>query len=255
MNGWIKLHRKLLDNCIADKPDYLALWVTLLLLASHEESTFLFNNKKEILKPGQLITGRLALAEKTGIAASQVYKILKYLELEHQIEQQKTSRFTLVTIVNWTTYQQKEQQKEQPSNNQVTTGEQLGNTFKNDKKVENEKNDKNIYTLFLNSFNERTGRKYKIIDNKTQRQIDLLIKNGYTIDDWNNAITEALKDKYITGSNDNHKYYLTPEFLSRPAKFESYMVTKPIKEPIKEMSEMQWNIEQVKKQILANKKF
>lgn len=54
--GWICLHRKLLDNPICERADYLAVWVHLLLMANHKETTFIWNNKKQTLKAGQLLT-------------------------------------------------------------------------------------------------------------------------------------------------------------------------------------------------------
>ncbi len=134
-SGWICLHRKLLSNAISDKADYLAVWVHLLLMASHKPTYFIWNNKKQTLNPGQLLTGRKKLSRKTGVAESQVYKILEYLELEQQIEQQKTTKFTIITIVNWGTYQDKEQQKEQQSNNRI-----------NNNYITNRKNAKNVTT-------------------------------------------------------------------------------------------------------------
>ncbi|MFA5240730.1 MAG: hypothetical protein WC476_13625 [Phycisphaerae bacterium] len=135
--GWIKLHRKLLDNALMTKSAYLQLWIALLLRANHKETTFIFNNQKQILKPGQLLIGRKRLSKITGIAQSTIEKILKYLEKEHQIEQHKTRRFRIITITNWQFYQIEEPQKEQLRDNCVTTREQLRDTYKNDK---NEKN-------------------------------------------------------------------------------------------------------------------
>lgn len=127
MKGWITLHRKLLKNPICRKSDYLSVWVHLLLMANHEETSFIWNNKKQVLKKGQLLTGRKKLAKLTGVTESQIYKILKYLELEQQIEQQKTTKFTVITIKNWCKYQDKNNK----SNNRVTTTQQQSNTYNN----------------------------------------------------------------------------------------------------------------------------
>ena len=109
------------------------LWIHLLLMANHkEETSFIWNGKKQTLKKGQLLTGRKKLSKKTGITPSQVYKILKYLEKEQQIEQQTTTKFTIITIKNWGEYQRKNNK----SNNRVTTEEQQSNTFKNDNNVD-----------------------------------------------------------------------------------------------------------------------
>ena len=135
--GWIALHRQLLESPMANKSEYMNLWIHLLLMANHKETTFIWNNQKQTLKKGQLLTGRKELSKKTGIGESQVYKILKYLKKEQQIEQQTSTKFTIITIVNWDNYQKREQQKEQQSNNRVTTTQQQSNTYNNVNNVNN----------------------------------------------------------------------------------------------------------------------
>ncbi len=178
MDGYIKLHRTLLDNPIINKPDYFTVWCLLLLNANHKENSFIFNNKKMSVKPGQLITGRKKIAEITGIAESQVYKILNYFEKEGQIEQQKNNKFTLISILNWHKYQGNGTTKEQPSNNQVTTTEQPRNTNKNDKNDKKEKN--KIYSSDLQAKSEpkivfnRLTEKWENIQDK---HIDAWVKS------------------------------------------------------------------------------
>jgi len=139
--GWICLHRKLLDNPISSKPKYLSLWVHLLLMANHQEQTFIWNGEKRTLKSGQILTGLKSLSEKTKISQSTVYRILKYFENEKQIEQQKTTQFTILTIVNWDRYQQNEKQNEkQMENKWKTNGKQMetNNNVNNVNNVNNE---------------------------------------------------------------------------------------------------------------------
>ena len=125
--GYIKLHRTLLNNPIAKRPDYAWLWATLLLKASHREVKFIWNDETVVLKPGQFITGRKQLSSETGISESKVYRILKYLKNEQQIEQQTNNNYTTITILKWKKYQENEQQIEQQVNNGRTTGEQRVN--------------------------------------------------------------------------------------------------------------------------------
>ena len=66
-SGWVCLHRKILENPISNKSNYLCIWIHLLLMANHQETTFIWNNKKQILKKGQLLTGIKKLSEKTGV--------------------------------------------------------------------------------------------------------------------------------------------------------------------------------------------
>lgn len=149
MEGWIKLHRKTLDNPIITKDsDYLAVWIYLLLNTTHKEYDVLFKGKRITLKKGQLLTGRKSISEKLKIDENKVQRILKILENEHQIEQQTSNQNRLITIVSWDKYQEDEQQIEQQLNNKRTTTEQQVNTNKN---VKNIKNDKNVITTISDS--------------------------------------------------------------------------------------------------------
>ena len=122
-NGWIKLHRRLLDNPITKKPAWLSVWVTLLLLANHdEEHKFIWNGREHILKAGQFITGRKALSEQTGVPQSTIEDVLRFLELHENIRQQKTTKYRLITILNWDDYQK--------SDSKPTTERQQSDTFK-----------------------------------------------------------------------------------------------------------------------------
>lgn len=138
MEGYIKLYRCLLDNPVVWKDaEHLAVWVYLLLNASHKELSVMFDGKKQILQPGQLLTGRKVISEKTKVSESKVQRILKLFENEQQIEQQTSNRNRVITIKNWALYQITEQQSEQQPNSNRTATEQQLNTNKN---VKNERN-------------------------------------------------------------------------------------------------------------------
>jgi phage-related minor tail protein len=143
--GWIKLHRRIIEKGYYKKSEIVHLWIHILLKANHKPNEFYWNKENIKVDSGQFITGRKTLSEETGINESMIERILKILENEQQIEQQKTTKFRLITVKNWVSYQIKdlpEQQIEQQVNNKRTTDEQQVNTNKNDKKEENEKNEK-----------------------------------------------------------------------------------------------------------------
>lgn len=139
--GWVKVYRRLTSKGYYQDSEYVHLWVHILLRANHEPKEFLWNGVLKKVQAGQFIAGRQVLSRETGISESKVERILKTFESEQQIEQQKTNRFRLITILNWPKYQQSEQQIEQPVNNKRTTSEQPVDTNKNEK---NDKNEKNI---------------------------------------------------------------------------------------------------------------
>lgn len=158
IDGWIRLHRKLLDNPIVCKdPDHIAVWVYLLLNATHSGYDTIFEGGRITLKPGQLITGRKSISSNLKVSESKVQRILKTFENEHQIEQQTTPRNRLISILNWSQYQQGEQVFEQQLNNKRTTTEQQVNTNNNDNKVNNgnkaNKNNKGLDSV-VNSLTE-----------------------------------------------------------------------------------------------------
>jgi len=138
--GWICIHRKILDNPIVGKPDYLSVWVVLLLLANHQEHSFIWNNKKQTCERGQVLTGRKELSRVSGVNEYKIERILKYLESEQQIAQQKTTKFRFITIKNYDQYQDKKQQNAQQLHNKRTTTAQQLHTNNNENNYNNENN-------------------------------------------------------------------------------------------------------------------
>ena len=164
MNGHISLHRKMFDNPVVCKDaDHLAVWVYLLCMAVWKPTDVTFHGKKLTLSPGQLTTGRKAIADKLKISESKVQRILKTFEIEHQIEQQTDRQCRLITIVSWSKYQKVEQRFEQRVNNDRTTSEQRVNTkeeYKNINNNNNYKNDSNDNSHLNDPDNWRDGIYY-----------------------------------------------------------------------------------------------
>lgn len=198
--GWIKLHRKLLDNPVTMKDtDHLAVWIYLLLNASHNEHPALFKGEKIMLKPGQLITGRKSIALALHIDESKVERILKSLKSEQQIEQQTSSKNRLISITNWEFYQQSEQQV----NNKRTTSEQQVNTNKNIKNDKNERKDmcQNILDLF-NEICCSLERVKNITKNRAETINDSL--KAYSLDDFKKVFEKAERSDFLKGNNDRN---------------------------------------------------
>ena len=65
--GWIKLHRELLEKPIwyQSSLEQKVILITLLLMANHEERSYIFNGEKIVLKAGQIGTSLERIAEKT----------------------------------------------------------------------------------------------------------------------------------------------------------------------------------------------
>ena len=140
-SSWIKLHRKLLKHPRAKDPHWLAVWVYLLLSATHNAVPNLFRGKAITLYPGQLITGVLVISERTGVDRSKVWRILKTLKSEKQIEILASNRSSLISIVNWGEHQNVEYLDGKQVSTKRVPGEYLVSTSQEgeeDKKVEEE---------------------------------------------------------------------------------------------------------------------
>jgi len=140
--GWVKAHRKLLNNPVVCKDsDHMAVWFFLLLSAAHSEQTVVFGGAKITLLPGQLLTSRNVVANTLKIDPSKVYRILKRYEIEQQIEQRTDRQQSLVTIKNWGFYQNDfEQRNEQQVNNECTTRQENKDEKEKRSKKEKEEN-------------------------------------------------------------------------------------------------------------------
>lgn len=113
--GWIKLHRKLLED-LEIKYDQAAfrVFVTLLLLV--DKNT------------GSWDGGREQLATHCGLHPLAVYRATKRLEKMRKVNRKVNSKFTVYYICNWATYQAGgEQLGEQQVNNKCTTSEHSNN--------------------------------------------------------------------------------------------------------------------------------
>ena len=142
-NGWIKLHRKIIDSAVFENPKILKLWIWCLCKASHKGYESMVGNQIVVLQEGQFIFGRKKASSELKIKESMVYKYIKLLEKLEMINIKSNNKFSIITIEKWAFYQfdndEEQQQKEQQRNNKGTTKEQQRNTNKNVKNVKNVK--------------------------------------------------------------------------------------------------------------------
>ena len=143
-DGWIKLHRSILKWEWWDDCNVRSLFIYCLLMANHTDTQW----HGETVSAGTFITSRDALAKGTGLTEQQVRTAIKKLTNTGEITSKATSKYTIITICNYSIYQSddiEEQPSEQPTNNQRITNEQPTNN----QQITTNKNDKNniIYNL------------------------------------------------------------------------------------------------------------
>lgn len=101
MQGYIKLHRKILDNGVFADAELLKVFVWCILKAN-TTSNVVYGRKVDV---GQFLTGRLTASEELHIKPSTIYKRLQKLKQQGYINLNSTTKNTLVTVINYKSYQ------------------------------------------------------------------------------------------------------------------------------------------------------
>lgn len=160
MEGWIRAYRQMLDNPVVCKDsDYFAVWVYLLLNATHQEYDTLFKGKRITLQKGQLITGTISISKKLKVNKDKVQRILKSFENDKQIAQQASNRNRLITILNWDKYQEFDKQNDKQVINKCETDDKQLITNKNGKNIKNNNEQKKILLEHFNLIWEKYPNK------------------------------------------------------------------------------------------------
>jgi DNA replication protein DnaD len=117
MQGWVKLHRKILDSDVFKNasPQRAKILITLMLLANHKGATLEIDGKEITLEAGQFISSVNKIVEKAGrgITKGAVREALKALEKAKFLTKKATRSttrlttkgYTLITICNYASYQ------------------------------------------------------------------------------------------------------------------------------------------------------
>ncbi len=240
-DGWIKMYRKVENNPVVCKDnDYFRVWHHLLYNANHTSQFAIFKNEKIEVLPGQFITGRKIIATACCISETKAERILKWFENDQQIEQQKSNKGRLITIVNWNKYQNYEQQIERPMGDTSTIKKQRVLTIKECKNIRMKENSKYIVEQVIDYLNQKVNKNFKTNSKDTVRHINARLSDGYTLDDFKKVIDNQ-SSKWLNTSMED---YLRPSTLFG-SKFESYLNSRPQKEL---KSKNTW--EEVKKEFL-----
>jgi hypothetical protein len=119
MAGWVKLHRSLSTSAIASKPDFLSVWIHLLMDATHKPTSVLVGRQVVELEPGQMVFGRKVFSAKTGVSEAVIRSSLNALQTLQQITIKTTTKYSIISIVNWSKFQE-----EKPADDQQATSKQ-----------------------------------------------------------------------------------------------------------------------------------
>ena len=125
--GYVKVWRKLLDSGLLRNGPAWQVFGYLMLKASHKDASFLMAGAAVNLLAGQAIIGRKKAADDLGLSEQNIRTALKLLEKLEIINQQPTNKYTIVSFVNWHTYQHCQPTDNQQPNQQLTSNQPAAN--------------------------------------------------------------------------------------------------------------------------------
>ncbi|HDB3081211.1 TPA: DnaD domain-containing protein [Staphylococcus aureus] len=154
MTGWISIDRSIQNHWLFKEKRTFSkfeAWIYLLMEANHSKAKVPIGNQIVTVERGQRLTSILTLSDLFNWSRFKVKTFLDLLESDGMLEVKTTSKYTLITIVNYDFYQSeqgrnqhqndiKPTSKQYQSNINPTSKQHQTNTNNNDNKDNNEKN-------------------------------------------------------------------------------------------------------------------
>ena len=218
--GWIKIHRALLDHWCATEPEALAVWVRLLCEANFEDKKSLINGCLVEVKRGQLVFGLDAFSLKSGVSVMKLRRIISMLESDGMINRQKTSKYSLISIVCYDKYQEDNRQTsgyEQAKDNQITAPKEVKNLRRKEDLLSCEHDDA-IRTV-IDRINEITGQNLQPSAKVHRENISARLNDGFSLED----LISIVETKSAEWMGTKQQVYLVPKTLFRPSNFDRYL--------------------------------
>lgn len=157
--GWIKLHRQITDHWLYKEKRVFSkfeAWQDLLLHTNHAPNKFFMKGQLIALEAGQSARSQVTLSKNWKWSRKKVSNFLKLLEKDQMILLETTKNTSIITIVNWKTYQQNDQKKNNQTTSKPKSYKQQGTSEAHQKNItgtseahqkhinKNEKNEKNV---------------------------------------------------------------------------------------------------------------
>lgn len=238
MQGYIMLHRKILNWEWYTETNTKSLFIHLLLMANHADEKW----RGEIIKRGTLITSYGSLSAQTGLSVQQIRTCLKNLEKTGDITRNPTQRNTLIIVTNYEFYQSPFEK----TTSESTSNQQAINKRNNKLSTTNNNDNKEIYSPvsddidlsipenqipyseIIEYLNLKAGTKFKSSSSKTRTKIHARWCDGFRLEDFKKVIDVKTAEWMDT----DMEKYIRPETLFG-SKFEGYLnqVKKKVNDP------------------------
>lgn len=213
-NGWIKLHRSILDWEWYDDTNTRMLFIHCLLKANCKDVKY----RGDVVKRGSFLTSVEILSSETSLTISQIRSSLNKLKMTNDIANETSSKGSIISITNYDLYQSNDKQNDKEIANELTNESQTDDkpiaTNNNIRSIKKEK--KSIYSESFETFwkgycrPKDKGSKpdafkewQKLTESEQQKAIDSIIpyKNSQSSPEYMKHAERYLKTKAWEGIN------------------------------------------------------
>jgi len=176
--GYIKLWRKTFDAGWLQNHKLWAFWCWCLMKASHKEFDIIVGCQNVHLIPGEFVFGLKAASKETKISIQSIRTLLDFLKTSRNLTIKSTNKFSIISIVNWNTYQQEENEINTQINKQLTNNQQTTNNKQECKELKNVNNN-----IFIRPSFEEINQYCKERKNQVNPQtfLDHYTGNGWMV--------------------------------------------------------------------------
>jgi uncharacterized phage protein (TIGR02220 family) len=228
--GFIMLGRDLQDSPLFNEKRFFSkfeAWIDILYEVNYKDGSSLIGSTIIECKNGQSIMSLDSWAKRWKWNKSAVRRFFDLLKSCNMIEIENMTKTTRITVLLSNSYDDlrnaSETQVKRKWNASETHLTPIEESNKVIKKERNKKEDKSSYGDLLVFLNSTTGKGFKVITSKADKNIKARIKDGFTNEDIKKAIVNCSKNKYHI----ENPQYLTLEFITRADNLEKYLNANP----------------------------
>jgi len=202
--GWICVHRQLLEWEWFSDHNTFRLFVYFMLKANHQEKRW----KGILIKRGQHLTSLDAICAGSGLTKSQVRTSIKKLKSTQEIAHESNKQHTVITVINYNLYQGNDTQV----STQVTHKSHTDSTRVTPNNNDNNEKKNNIHQQIADSWNEVFKDELSAVSKVTQKRITAIngcinemkgtVHDFSKLETWTNLFLYVKSIPFLMGSND-----------------------------------------------------
>jgi biotin operon repressor len=219
-NGFITLHRRILDWQWYSDANVSRVFLHILLSANHKDRKWKTIN----IKRGQLATSYDSISVKLGLTARQVRTAISKLKKSGECVTRRSGLFLLVTVVKYDDYQNNRVEevtrsvtRKSPESHENVTRMSINNNVNNDNNVNNVNNIRTMDIKVLKDAYVKNDRLVKAISSNYKMDIPALLKR---LDDFNQYL--EMTGKFEMDETNYNRYFRNFIKKGKENKFEKY---------------------------------